>query len=122
MMAEDSAPGRSDAVAAIVIDLAYGKRVGIFPSASPAQGGDVEGAVVILPGAWLWIAMGHTDMRKGMQGLVLMVRQALKRDPHGVTCSSFMERARFNDHLTCRDRSACRFTPSGSRQGRFLWP
>ncbi|WP_352763321.1 IS66 family insertion sequence element accessory protein TnpB [Mesorhizobium sp. M0847] len=26
--------------------------------------------------------MGHTDMRKGMQGLALLVQQHLKRDPH----------------------------------------
>jgi transposase len=38
---------------------------------------------VIPPGARVWIAMGHTDMRKGMQGLALMVQQSLKRDPHG---------------------------------------
>lgn len=36
-MVEDTAPGRTDAVAAIVIDLARGKRVSIFPSSSPAQ-------------------------------------------------------------------------------------
>lgn len=36
-MVEDAAPSRSDAVAAIVVDLARGKRVSIFPSASPAQ-------------------------------------------------------------------------------------
>jgi len=36
-MVEDTAPGRTDAVAAIVVDLARGKRVSIFPSASPAQ-------------------------------------------------------------------------------------
>lgn len=27
--------------------------------------------------------MGHTDMRKGMQGLALLVQQHLHRDPHG---------------------------------------
>lgn len=27
--------------------------------------------------------MGHTDMRKGMQGLALPVQQHLRRDPHG---------------------------------------
>ena len=38
---------------------------------------------MIPPGARVWIAMGHTDMRKGMQGLALMVQQSLKCDPHG---------------------------------------
>lgn len=34
-------------------------------------------------GAKVWIAMGHTDMRKGIQGLALMVQQQFHRDPHG---------------------------------------
>ncbi|WP_269750968.1 IS66 family insertion sequence element accessory protein TnpB [Mesorhizobium comanense] len=29
----------------------------------------------------MWLSMGHTDMRKGMQGLALLVQQHLKRDP-----------------------------------------
>ena len=30
----------------------------------------------------VWIATGHTDMRRGMQGLALQVQEQLKRDPH----------------------------------------
>ena len=33
---------------------------------------------MIPPGARVWIAMGHTDMRKGMQGLALLVQQGLR--------------------------------------------
>jgi transposase len=29
----------------------------------------------------IWIATGHTDMRKGMQGLALLVQEGLGRDP-----------------------------------------
>ena len=29
----------------------------------------------------VWLATGHTDMRKGFPGLSLMVQEALKRDP-----------------------------------------
>ena len=32
-------------------------------------------------GVRIWIATGHTDMRRGMNGLALQVQQALKRDP-----------------------------------------
>jgi transposase len=30
----------------------------------------------------VWLAVGWTDMRKGMNGLALQVQQALGRDPH----------------------------------------
>ena len=33
-------------------------------------------------GARVWLATGHTDMRKGFDGLALLVQEALKRDPH----------------------------------------
>mgnify|MGYP000868858205 CR=1 FL=1 len=34
-------------------------------------------------GAKVWLAGGATDMRKGMNGLALLVQQGLGRDPHG---------------------------------------
>lgn len=37
--------------------------------------------------------MGHTDMRKGMQGLALLVQQALERNPHGGDLFVFRGRA-----------------------------
>ena len=33
-------------------------------------------------GVRVWIAAGHTDMRRGMQSLALLVQEAFKRDPH----------------------------------------
>jgi transposase len=34
-------------------------------------------------GVRVWLAVGRTDMRKGMNGLALQVQQTLGRDPHG---------------------------------------
>lgn len=34
-------------------------------------------------GARVWLATGHTDMRKGYQTLALLVQETLKHDPHG---------------------------------------
>ncbi len=48
---------------------------------------------MIPPGARVWIAMGHTDMRKGMQGLALIVQQALGRDPFAGDLYVFRGRA-----------------------------
>ena len=30
----------------------------------------------------VWLAVGHTDMRRGMNSLALQVQEGLKRDPH----------------------------------------
>ena len=38
--------------------------------------------IPIPSGVRVWIATGHTDMRRGMNCLSLQVQQALKRDPH----------------------------------------
>jgi transposase len=32
--------------------------------------------------ARIWVALGHTDMRRGMRGLALLVQEGLKQDPH----------------------------------------
>ena len=33
-------------------------------------------------GVRVWLAVGHTDMRRGMNSLAVQVQQVLKRDPH----------------------------------------
>ena len=33
-------------------------------------------------GVRVWLATGHTDMRRGVDGLALMVQEKLKHDPH----------------------------------------
>ena len=33
-------------------------------------------------GARVWLAAGHTDMRKGFDGLALLVQETLRRDLH----------------------------------------
>ena len=38
--------------------------------------------IPIASGVRVWIAAGHTDMRRGMNSLALQVQEALKRDPH----------------------------------------
>jgi transposase len=38
--------------------------------------------MALATGVRVWIAAGHTDMRRGMQSLALQVQEALKRDPH----------------------------------------
>jgi transposase len=40
--------------------------------------------IPISSGVRVWIASGHTDMRKGMPGLSLLVQEGLGRDPFAV--------------------------------------
>ena len=44
--------------------------------------------IAIPVGVRVWIATGHTDMRRGMNSLALLVQEAFKRDPHGGRTSS----------------------------------
>jgi len=39
-------------------------------------------------GVRVWLAVGRTDMRRGMNGLALQVQEALQRDPHAPIFSS----------------------------------
>ena len=39
--------------------------------------------ISIPTGVRVWLATGHTDMRKGFAGLALVVQETLKHDPHG---------------------------------------
>ena len=45
------------------------------------QGADA--AMISIPsGTRVWLVTGHTDMRKGFDGLALIVQETLRRDPH----------------------------------------
>ncbi len=37
-------------------------------------------------GTRVWLASGHTDMRKGFNGLAIRIQEVLKRDPHCGVC------------------------------------
>ena len=68
--------------------------------------------IPIPSGVRVWVATGHTDMRRGMQGLALTVQESLKRDPHAGDLYIFRGRrgdlAKFFGMMA----SACRYMPS----------
>jgi transposase len=73
-------------------------------------------------GVRVWLATGHTDMRKGFAGLALQVQEVLRRDPHGGHL--FVFRGRRGDLLTViwhDGQGACLFSKRLER-GRSLWP
>ena len=67
-------------------------------------------------GVRVWLATGHTDMRKGFHGLALIVQETLKRDPH---CGHlFVFRGRRGDLIKClwATARACVCSPNGSNR------
>ena len=77
---------------------------------------------MIPSGARVWIAMGHTDMRKGMQGLALLVQQHLKRDPHGGDLFVFRGRAGSLIKIIWHDGIGMSLYAKRLDRGRFIWP
>lgn len=78
--------------------------------------------IPIPTGVRVWLATGHTDMRKGFASLALIVQEALKRDPHGGHL--FVFRGRRGDLIKViwhDGQGACLYTKRLDR-GRFLWP
>ncbi|WP_379923611.1 IS66 family insertion sequence element accessory protein TnpB [Erythrobacter sp. R86502] len=77
---------------------------------------------MIPPGARVWIALGHTDMRKGMQGLALLVQQGLKRNPHGGDLFVFRDRAGSLIKIIWHDGIGMSLYAKRLEKGRFVWP
>ena len=78
---------------ASMIEIAVGSEMHVrIPASAPpelaaAVGGrgdwGVEAVMIPVPsGVRVWLAVGRTDMRRGMNGLALQVQEALGRDPH----------------------------------------
>ena len=73
-------------------------------------------------GAQVWLATGHTDMRKGFDGLALLVQETLKRNPHNGHLFVFRGRRGGLIKVLWHDgQGLCLFTKRLER-GRFLWP
>jgi transposase len=73
-------------------------------------------------GVRVWLATGHTDMRKGFTGLSLVVQQTLQRDPNGGHLFVFRGRRSSLIKVIWHDgQGACLFAKRLER-GRFVWP
>lgn len=70
----------------------------------------------------IWLATGHTDMRKGMTGLTLLVQEHLKRDPH--VGDVYVFRGRRGDLLKIVWHDGIGLSLYAKRldRGRFVWP
>jgi transposase len=78
--------------------------------------------IPIPSGARVWLATGHTDMRKGFDGLALLVQETLRRDPHNGHLFVFRGRRGSLIKVLWHDgQGMCLFAKRLER-GRFLWP
>jgi transposase len=73
-------------------------------------------------GARVWIATGHTDMRKGMHGLALLVQEGLKRDPFAGDIFLFRGRGGSLLKALWHDGLGLSLYAKRLDQGVFIWP
>jgi transposase len=80
-------------------------------------------AMIPLPtGVRVWIAAGHTDMRRGMQSLALQVQEGLKRDPHAGDLYVFRGRGGSLIKILWHDGISMSLYAKRLERGRFIWP
>lgn len=73
-------------------------------------------------GVRVWIATGHTDMRRGMNGLALQVQEGLKRDPHAGDLYVFRGKRGDLIKVLWHDGMGLSLYAKRLDQGRFMWP
>ena len=73
-------------------------------------------------GVRVFLACGHTDMRKGMDGLAMLAQQVLQQDPFGGALFAFRGRRGSLIKLLWYDgQGMCLFSKRLER-GHFIWP
>jgi transposase len=79
--------------------------------------------VIPIPsGVRVWIATGHTDMRRGMNSLALLVQEAFRRDPHGGDPYVFRGKSGKLIKILWHDGLGMSLYAKRLERGRFLWP
>jgi transposase len=74
------------------------------------------------PGVRVWLACGYTDMRKGMDGLALLVQQVVVEDPFSGAVFAFRgKRGGLIKLLWFDGQGMCLFSKR-LEKGRFVWP
>jgi transposase len=73
-------------------------------------------------GVRVWIATGHTDMRRGMNTLALMVQETLRRNPHGGDLYVFRGKSGKLIKVLWHDGLGMSLYAKRLERGRFVWP
>jgi len=75
-----------------------------------------------LSGVRVWLATGHTDMRRGFNSFAIQVHETLQYDPHGGNVFVFRGKRGDSIKLLWHDGPGeCLFAKRLER-GRFIWP
>jgi IS66 Orf2 like protein len=74
--------------------------------------------IPIPSGVRVWLAVGHTDMRRGMNSLALQIQEKLGRDPHAMLSSD--EKATHYHQQTTRLRNIVALSRSDAKLERQL--
>lgn len=78
--------------------------------------------MIVPAGVRVHVALGHTDMRKGLDGLAMLVQQVLTKDPFCGHLFAFRgKKADLIKILFWDGNGLCLFTKRLQR-GRFVWP
>jgi len=73
-------------------------------------------------GVRVWLATGHTDMRRGMNSLALQVQERLKRDPHAGDLYVFRGKSGYLVKVLWHDGIGLSLYAKRLERGRFIWP
>lgn len=74
------------------------------------------------PGVRVWIATGHTDMRRGMASLALLVQEAFRRDAHAGDLYVFRGKSGNLVKVLWHDGLGMSIYAKRLERGRFIWP
>jgi len=78
--------------------------------------------IPVSAGVRIWIATGHTDMRRGMRGLALQVQEGLGRDPFAGDVFVFRGRSGSLIKAIWHDDIGLSLYSKRLDRGRFIWP
>jgi transposase len=115
--AESPEPKGAPPWAAPALEVELGQVRVRIPGSVPAA------AMIPVPsGVRVWLAVGHTDMRRGMDSLALQVQQALGRDPHTGDLYVFRGKRGHLIKILWHDGIGMSLYAKRLERGRFIWP
>jgi transposase len=78
--------------------------------------------IAVPSGVRVWLAVGRTDMRRGMNGLTLQVQLALGRDPHAGDLYVFRGAKSDLVKILWHDGLSLSLYAKRLDHGKFIWP